>query len=676
MRFAITPSRSCPRGLLYRCLLLLCLPVGAGLFFPPASAGKFQIPTSHGMAMHGDLKYGPGFTHFDYADPKAIKGGTVRLSAIGTFDNLNPYILKGVAADGLGNVFETLMKSSDDEAFSQYGLIAESVELPQDRSWVVFNLRREARFHDGSSITAGDVVFSFNMLMEKGHPFYRSYYSSVDKVEKLDDHKVRFSFVPGDNRELPLIIGNGLPILSEAYWQGRDFGRTTLEPPLASGPYRVNAVDASRSITYHRVADYWGAGLAVNSGRANFDVLRYDYYRDQTVALEAFKAWAYDFRLENASKVWATGYDFPAREQGLVIREAIGHQQPTGMQAFAFNTRRTIFRDPHVREALTLAFDFEWTNRNLFYGAYTRNNSYFSNSELASSGLPAGEELILLEKFGDRIPREVFSKQYAPPSTSGEGGIRGNLRRAKHLLEEAGWVLKDNHLVHGESGETMEFEILLANPQFERIAAGFRKNLERLGAAARIRTVDTSQYEKRIEDFDFDMVVAGFGQSLSPGNEQRDYWSSQAAETPGSRNIIGIHDPVVDELIEEVIAAPDRESLVARSRALDRVLLWGHYLVPHWHIRTFRLAYWNMFSRPKVTPKYALGFDFWWIDPKKEALLQWEKGAAVSANLEQEEEEETGFTAGGLWLSIVAIAIFAFLLQRLLQQRRNTTNDD
>ena len=440
MRFAITPSRSCPRGLLYRCLLLLCLPVGAGLFFPPASAGEFQIPTSHGMAMHGDLKYGPGFTHFDYADPKAIKGGTVRLSAIGTFDNLNPYILKGVAADGLGNVFETLMKSSDDEAFSQYGLIAESVELPQDRSWVVFNLRREARFHDGSSITAGDVVFSFNMLMEKGHPFYRSYYSSVDKVEKLDDHKVRFSFVPGDNRELPLIIGNGLPILSEAYWQGRDFGRTTLEPPLASGPYRVDAVDAGRSVTYHRVADYWGAGLAVNSGRANFDVLRYDYYRDQTVALEAFKAWAYDFRLENASKVWATGYDFPAREQGLVIREAIGHQQPTGMQAFAFNTRRTIFRDPHVREALTLAFDFEWTNRNLFYGAYTRNNSYFSNSELASSGLPAGEELILLEKFGDRIPREVFSKQYAPPSTSGEGGIRGNLRRAKRLLEEAGWM--------------------------------------------------------------------------------------------------------------------------------------------------------------------------------------------------------------------------------------------
>lgn len=664
MRLPASYSRSLKRRLLYLCLLSLCLPVGAG---------EAQPPASHGMAMHGDLKYGAGFTHFDYADPNALKGGTVRLSDIGTFDNLNPYILKGVAAAGLGNVFETLMKSSDDEAFSQYGLIAESVELPQDRSWVVFNLRREARFHDASPITAADVVFSFNMLMEKGHPFFRSYYGSVDKVEALDDHRVKFSFVPGDNRELPLIIGNGLPVLSRAYWRDRDFAKTTLEPPLASGPYKVDAVDAGRSITYRRVADYWGADLAVNTGRANFDTLRYDYYRDQTVALEAFKAGAYDFRLENASKVWATGYNFPALKRGLVIKEAIAHQQPTGMQAFAFNTRRAIFRDPRVREALGLAFDFEWTNRNLFYGAYTRSHSYFSNSELASSGLPAGKELILLEKFKDRIPRQVFGREYIPPSTSGEGGIRGNLRKARRLLEEAGWVLKDNQLVHGESGEVMAFEILLVNPQFERIAAGYRKNLERLGVAAKLRTVDTSQYEKRIEDFDFDMVVAGFGESLSPGNEQRDYWGSRAADTPGSRNIIGIHDPVVDELIEEVIAAPDRKSLVTRTRALDRVLLWGHYLVPHWHIRSFRVAFWNMFSRPEVTPKYALGFDFWWIDPEKEAVLQREKGAAVSADVEQEEDGPPGFTAGSLWLFLVALAVVAFLLQR---RRRTYRNDD
>ncbi len=664
MRLQAGYSRSLKRGLLYLCLLTLCLPVGAG---------EAQPPVSHGMAMHGDLKYGAGFSHFDYADPDALKGGTVRLSAIGTFDNLNPYILKGVGAAGLGNVFETLMKSSDDEAFSQYGLIAESVDLPQDRSWVVFTLRREARFHDNSPITAGDVVFSFNMLMEKGHPFYRSYYGSVDKVEALDDHRVKFSFVPGDNRELPLIIGNGLPILSEAYWRERDFGKTTLKAPLASGPYRVEAVDAGRSITYRRVANYWGANLAVNAGRANFDVLRYDYYRDQTVALEAFKAGAYDFRLENTSKVWATGYNFPALKRGLVIKEAIAHQQPTGMQAFAFNTRRAIFRDPQAREALGLAFDFEWTNRNLFYGAYTRSHSYFSNSELASSGLPAGEELILLEKFKDSIPRQVFGEEYTPPSTSGDGGIRGNLRKARHLLEEAGWVLKDNQLVHGESGEVMAFEILLVNPQFERIAAGYRKNLERLGVAAKLRTVDTSQHEKRIEDFDFDVVVAGFGQSLSPGNEQRDYWSSQAAETPGSRNIIGIQDPVVDELIEAVIAAPNRESLVMRTRALDRVLLWGHYLVPHWHIRSFRVAYWNMFSRPQVTPKYALGFDFWWVDPEKEAVLQRKKGAAVAADMEQEEDEPPGFTAGSLWLFLIAIAIVAFLLQR---RRRIYRNDD
>ena len=658
--------------------LLLPLTILALIAGTDESAGT-DGNASYGIAMHGDLKYGPDFTHFDYADPAAPKGGEARMSAIGTFDNLNPFILKGVAANGLGNVFETLMASSSDEAFSQYGLIAETIETPPDRSSVTFTLRRQARFHDGTPITADDVVFSFNILMEHGHPFYRSYFSSVEKIERLAERKVKFTFAEGDNRELPLIIGNGLPVLPKAYWAGKDFAKTTLEPPLGSGPYRVGPVDPGRAITYQRVDDYWGAHLPVNAGRYNFDTMRYDYYRDQTVALEAFKAGAYDFRLETASKVWATGYDFPALQRGLVIKEDIPNQQPTGMQAFVFNTRRAIFKDPGVRQALAKAFDFEWTNRNLFFGAYTRTKSYFSNSELASSGLPSGDELVLLEEFRDQVPAEVFSSQYVPPTSQRDGGMRANLREARRLLEKAGWVLKDNRLVNAETGTPLEFEILLVNPQFERVAAPFRKNPERLGIEARIRTVDSSQYELRIEGFDFDMIVGGAGQSLSPGNEQRDYWSSASADIPGSRNTIGIKDPVVDELIERVIAAPDRESLIARTRALDRVLLWGHYVIPHWHIQAYRVAFWNKFSRPALTPKYALGFDFWWVSPEKEAVLMAEKGAAVEADIAamedgEGEEEEDGLNAGELWLAIAAIAVFAFFMQ--WSRRRKYRDDD
>ncbi len=623
---------------------------------------------SHGIAMHGDLKYGPDFTHYDYADPAALKGGTVKLAASDdTFDNLNPYILKGVAAVGLNYVFETLMNSSNDEAFSQYGLIAEAIEIPEDRSWVVFTLRPEARFHDGSPITADDVVFSFDILMAEGHPFYRSYFGSVKKVEKLDTRKVKFTFVPGANRELPLIIGNGLPILSKAYWSSRDFAKTTLEPPLGSGPYRIDSVDPGRSITYRRVPDYWGTDLPVNVGRYNFDVIRTDYYRDQTVTLEAFKAGHYHFRLENASKTWATGYDFPALKKGLVKKENIPNELPTGMQAFVFNTRKPIFQDRRVRRALAHAFDFEWTNRNLFYGAYTRTKSYFSNSELASKGLPAGKELTLLEKYHGRIPDQVFTLEYEPPSSEREGGMRANLRDARLLLEKAGWIIEDGQLVNREMGTPMRFEILLVNPQFERITTPFVKNLERLGIKARIRTVDAAQYEKRTEEFDFDMIVGGFGQSLSPGNEQRDFWGSVAADTPGSRNTIGVKDPVVDELTELVIAAPDRERLVTRTRALDRVLLWSHYVIPHWHIRSFRVAYWDKFSRPAISPKYGLGFDFWWVDPAKETLLE---RRGKTALLSDPEEDEAGFTPLRLWLFIGAVALFAFLMQWFRTRRR------
>lgn len=574
----------------------------------------------HGLAMHGAPKYPAGFSHFAYVNPDAPKGGEVRLHAIGTFDTLNHLNLKGVAAVGLGGLYDTLLTSSDDEAFSEYGLLAESVEVAADRSFAVFHLRPEARWHDGAPVTARDVVFSLALLKEKGHPFYRAYYAGVERAEAVGERSVRFSFSGGENRELPLIVGQ-MPVLPQHYWEEREFDRTTLEPPLGSGPYRIAGVDPGRAIIYARVDDYWGRDLPVNRGRHNFARMRFDYYRDATVALEAFKAGEYDFRQENVARDWATGYDVPAARQGLLVRQEIFHERPTGMQAFVMNTRRPLFSDRRVRQALAYAFDFEWTNANLFYGQYTRTSSYFSNSELAAAGLPGPEELAILEPFRGRVPEEVFTREYRPPATDGSGQIRENLRRALALLSEAGWTVRDKKL-RNDRGEAFSFEILLNAPTWERISLPFAKNLERLGIEARVRTVDAAQYQKRVEDFDFDMVVDVFGQSLSPGNEQRDFWSSTAADEPGSRNTIGVKDPVVDALVDLVIAAPDRESLIHRTRALDRVLLWGHYVIPHWHIRSFRVAYWDKFGRPEVTPRYALAFDAWWVDPSREAALK------------------------------------------------------
>jgi len=584
-----------------------------------------RVTTGHGLSIHGDLKYGPGFKHFEYANPDAPKGGDVRLAAIGTFDNLNRFILKGVPAAGIDQLFDTLTVASSDEPSSEYGLIAESVEVPVDRSWVTFTLRPEARFHDGSPITADDVIWTFQTLKTKGHPFYRAYYAQVAKAEALGPRKVKFSFGPGENRELPVIAGQ-LPVLSRAHWSKRDFEKTTLEPPLGSGPYRVESVDAGRSIVYRRVKDYWGAKLPVRAGQNNFDTIRYDYYRDSTVALEAFKAGQYDFRQENSAKNWATAYAIPAFTQGLIKKEEIPNQVPTGMQAFVFNTRRPIFQDRRVRQALGYVFDFEWANKSLFYGAYTRTRSFFSNSELASSGLPGPEELKVLEPFRGRVTPEVFTKEYQPPVTDSSGDIRANLREALGLLKEAGWVVQGQKLANTRTGEPMQFEILLDDPNFERITLPFVKNLERLGVTARVRTVDTAQYQKRVENFDFDVTVNGWGQSLSPGNEQTDFWTSERAGIAGSRNLAGVRDPVVDKLVELVISAPDRPSLVTRTRALDRVLLWGFYVIPHWHIQNFRVANWDKFDRPRVSPKYALGFETWWVDAKKEAALLRHKG--------------------------------------------------
>jgi microcin C transport system substrate-binding protein len=568
---------------------------------------------AHGLSIHGDLKYGPGFARFDYVNPRAPKDGSVTLRAIGTFDNLNPFILRGVPAAGIGNTFDTLTVASADEPSSEYGLVAETIETPADRSWVAFTLRPQARFHDGSPMTVDDVIWTFDTLRTRGHPLYRSYYAQVARVEKLGPRTVKFTFKAGENRELPVILGQ-LPVLSKAYWAQHDFAKTTLDAPLGSGPYRVESLEQGRSITYRRVKDYWAAALPVNVGRFNFDTIRYDYYRDDTVALEAFKAGAYDFRSEASSKNWATAYDVPAVRDGRIRKEQIPNEVPTGMQGWVYNTRRPIFGDPRVREALAAAFDFEWSNAHLFYGAYTRTRSYFSNSELASRGLPSAAELQVLAPFRGRVPDEVFTREYRPPSTQ-PGGLRPNLVRAFELLKQAGWVVRDMRLVNAETGRPMAFEILIDDPNFERIALPFVKNLERLGVAARVRTVDAAQYEYRVKHFDFDMTVAVFAQSLSPGNEQNDYWASASADIPGSRNLAGVRDPVVDRLVELVISAPDRPALVARTRALDRVLLWGHYVIPQFHVSAFRVAYWNRFGRPTVSPKYDLGFDTWWIEP-------------------------------------------------------------
>lgn len=602
---------------LCRLLITVLLPFLAVL---PATAQEAPRP-AHGVAMHGDLKYGPDFTHFDYADPAAIKGGTVTFASIGTFDSLNPYILKGVPAAGLSLVFRSLTTQSEDEAFSEYGDIAESIIMPEDRSWVAFDLRPEARWQDGVPITVEDVIFSLDILKTKGHPFYRAYYKNVVKAEKVGERRVKFTFEGGTNRELPLIVGQ-LPILPKHYFEGRDFARATLDPPVGSGPYRIKKVDPGRTIVYERVENWWGADIPVNKGRYNYDEVRYEYYRDSDVALEAFKAGQYDIRLENTAKLWATGYDGPALKKGWIKKDEIPFEGSAGMQGFVFNTRRSIFKDPRVRRALAYAFDFEWTNKTLFYGAYTRTESYFANTELAARGLPGPKELELLEPFRDRLPPEVFTEEYRAPRTDGSGNIRKNLRIALKMLREAGWRVKDGVLTNEETGEQMRFEILLVSPAFERIAGPFVKNLKRLGIEARIRTVDTSQYQNRLDNFDFDMIVAVWGQSLSPGNEQRNYWSCEAAKTPGSRNYAGICDPVVDYLIGKIIEAPTREDLVAATRALDRVLLWGHYVIPHWHTRVIRVAYWDKFGRPEITPRYGLDLFAWWIDPEKVAALE------------------------------------------------------
>jgi microcin C transport system substrate-binding protein len=595
-------------------LLAACLLLATG-------AAPAETRRAHGIAMHGDLKYGPDFRHFDYADPAAPKGGEVRFHAVGTFDSFNSWILGGVPAGVAAATIDTLMVSSADEPFSKYCLICESVELPEDRTWIVFHLRPEARFHDGSPITADDVAWTFETIRSKGHPFFRSYYGGVKSVEVLDARRVRFAFSDATNRELPLIVGE-LPVFSKAWWATRDFSRPSLEPQLGSGPQRIDGFEAGRFVTLRRVPDYWGRDLPVRRGHTNFDVARYDWYRDPTVALEAFKAGEYDIRQENQALAWATRYEGPGLERGLYRKEEIAEERTNGMQGFVMNLRREQFRDARVREALAYAFDFEWSNRQLFFGAYTRTRSYFDNSELSARGLPDAGELALLEPLRAQLSPRVFTEEYRPPVSDGSGNLRENLRIATRLLREAGWQVKDGVLVDAR-GRPFRFDILLnQGGLFERIALPYIENLKRLGIQAQTRLADTAQYQRRLEEFDFDMTVTVFGASDSPGNEQRNYWSAAKADVVGGGNLAGIRSDAIDRLVEAVIAAPDRQALVTRTRALDRALQWSFLVVPHWHTRADRVAYWDRFGRPAVTPRVGYLPSVWWVDPAKDAALR------------------------------------------------------
>jgi microcin C transport system substrate-binding protein len=591
---------------------LLPLIAAASWTAPSAKAGEPRL--AHAIAMHGEPRYPADFDHFGYLDPDAPKGGVFRNAATGTFDTLNPYITRGRAALGLGYVTESLMRRSWDEPFSLYGLIAESITVPDDRAWVEFTLRPEARWHDGWPITPADVLFSWRTLRDHGRPNHRSYYARVAAAVQTGERSVRFTFSEegAGDREMALIMGL-MPILPEHAWRTRDFDRTTLEPPLGSGPYRIDRFEPGRSIVYRRVPGYWGRDLPINRGQYNFDEIRYDYYRDDGVALEAFKAGAYDFRREIDPAKWATGYDFPAARDGRVTLETLTHGRPEPMRALIFNTRRPWFSDRRVRAALAQALDFDWINRALFHGAYSRTASYYPNSELAAEGPPGPAELAVLEPLRRDLPPEVFGPAYVPPSTDGGGpaGLRANLRRALDLLAQAGWTIREGRLVDA-AGAALEFEILLVSPDDEKIALEYGRALRRIGVVARVRTVDSAQYQARLEAFDFDMTLNRWTSTLSPGNEQLYYWGSEAADQRGSRNYTGIRSPAIDALAKGLGAAVDRADLVARVRALDRALTWGHYVVPLHHLPGDRVAYWSRLRRPAVTPVYGMVIDAWW----------------------------------------------------------------
>ncbi|WAJ39756.1 extracellular solute-binding protein [Pseudomonas sp. GOM7] len=593
----------------------------------PASAA---ISESHGYAQFGTLKYPASFSHFDWVNPDVPKGGTLRLMASGTFDTLNPYTLKGTSPIatahflqyGVNELNEPLMVGtgiydpSGDEPASSYGLIAKSVEYSEDRSWVVFNLRPEARFHDGKPITAYDVAFSYRLLRNEGHPQYRTNLQEVKRVDILGRHRIRFVFKRAGNPLLILRLGE-LPVLPQHYWKGRDFKATTFEPALGSGPYRIVEVVPGRRLVFERVKNWWGKDLPVNRGKYNFDRVEVEFYRDSNVAFEAFKAGEFDFYIENQAKNWSNGYRFPAVVRGDVVRAEIPHQIPTQTQALFMNTRRALFSDRRVREALGLMFDFEWTNRTLFNNAYIRAASYFPNSEFSATGKPEGAEWLLLSPYREQLPAKLFTEPFKMPVTAGRGIPRETLRRALGLLAEAGWKPIGQQLRNAR-GERLEFEIMLVNPSLERILQPYAANLASIGIQANLRTVDRAQYKQRLDQNDYDMILLTLPQTLSPGLEQSLYFHSSQVKVRGGKNYAGINDPVVDAMIDKLLSAKTRDEQVAAMRALDRILLWQHYSIPNWYINYHRLAYRNRFAFV-TTPPYTLGLRTWWLKPTENA---------------------------------------------------------
>jgi microcin C transport system substrate-binding protein len=599
--------------------LLLALPVQA----------QDGIEHHHAVSLIGKPKYPADFQHFDYVNPDAPKGGLARLADVGSFDSLNPILYKGEAAAGLGLIYESLMQESLEEPSTSYGLIAEWTSYPPDYSSVTFKLRDGARWHDGKPITAEDVIYSLD-IAKAANPRMALYYKNVARAEVSAPNEVTFTFDVKGNRELPMIMGQ-LTVLPKHYWTGKDASgkerdplKTTLEPPLGSGPYRIKQVSPGRSISFERVPDYWGKDLPVNRGQWNFDEIRFEYYRDETVAFESFKAGNLDYHQETSAKNWATAYDFAAVREGWIKRQEVPIKGGQSMQCFVLNLRRPQFQDRRVRQAFNLAFDFEWANKNLFFGQYARVGSYFQGSELASpQALPQGRELEILTEVKDGVPVEVFTAAHANPVNNGPDDLRANLRKGVQLLKEAGYEIRDGALVNTKTGEPLRVEFLLVSPLFERIVQPYIANLERLGIKASIRMVDSAQYTRRLDAFDYDIVVGNFAQSDSPGNEQRDFWGSEAADRHGSRNLIGVKDKAIDKLVDHVIFAKDREELVAATNALDRVLLWNDFVVPQWYSPTVRIAYWNRFGQPTTLPALTPGFmQVWWYDKEKaDALL-------------------------------------------------------
>ena len=594
----------------------------------PATAQERQW--KHGLSLFGEPHYPPDFKHFDYVNPAAPKGGTLREIAFGTFDNFNQVIagVKGNLAQGTELFTESLMSGALDEVSTEYGLLAEAVSHPDDHSSVTYRLRANARWHDGEPVTVGDVIYSFETF-KKNSPQLAAYYRHVTKAEKTGEREVTFTFDGPGNRELPQIVGQ-LPVLPKHWWEGtdksgkkRDVAQTTLEPPLGSGPYRIKELAPGRNIVYEKVSDYWGKDLNVNVGTNNFQQIHYEYFRDSTIALEGFKADQVDWRTENSAKNWATAYDFPAVRDKRVILEEFPVRNLGIMQAFAFNIRRDKFKDPRLRRAFNFAFDFEEMNKQIFYGQYKRIASYFEGTELACSGIPEGKELEILQTVKDKIPPELFTAPYTNPVGGNPQAVRDNLREGLRLLREAGYEVQNTKLINTRTNERLTVELLVEEPSFERIMLFYKPSLERLGIGVSVRTIDASQYENRMRQWDFDIIIASWGESLSPGNEQRGYWGSQAADIPGSRNLIGIKNPAVDMLIERVIFAKDRDGLVAATKALDRVLLWNFYVVPQWTYGKVRTARWDRFGRPATMPKYGNSAfpTIWWWDADKAAKV-------------------------------------------------------